>query len=604
MTRPASSHRPRAARRLALIALVAALLAGLVACNKPGSDGKPAPAAGAQAPGASEPVVTIDGKPITKAEYTQVLFERFGDNHLETFIEDHLIEAKAKALGVTVPDAEIEASVTKNYESLLKTRFNGNENAMRRALRERGLTLKGWKDDLTRRARRDKTIEALIAKDRGADSEAVKRRFEQRYGEDGVKYRVRHILISTKVINSRFYTKEMYEKETDQILTELMDEGKQLLTKLDKGADFAALARERSDDFTRNRGGDLGQSWKGRFGKSVDDAVNTLDVGQRSGLVKGRRGLHILEVTGVVKGVEYEGGAILVSTGPSGPADRRDQAKRDADALAKIKEVKDALAGGMAFADAARKFSDDAATKLRGGDLGTFGRRRLGKEVDKVLEAAPVGKVTEPIKTARGFWIINLTKRTNVPKDDRKTARHILLSSEFDDTKSRRLKDKLDTLAEAKAKSLLDKLKGGADFDKLARDETEDAYTRKSGGEYLNFRSTSLGPEIWKVVQTMEPKATPQLVKSRRGWHIVQVLAKDKTDFASVQAELLKEVNSQPINPTEAQKYLDKLKAAAKIDRKIGAAPPPPATTKEISNDRLKSTPNPKPDSPPAKPKP
>ncbi|MEO1272601.1 MAG: peptidylprolyl isomerase, partial [Myxococcota bacterium] len=287
-----------------------------------------------------------------------------------------------------------------------------------------------------------------------------------------------------------------------------------------------------------------------------------------------RRGFHIIEVTGVQQGVSYKGKAMLVSTGPSGPGDRRSQEAREEDANTKLAKVLAELKSGKPFSEVARAQSDDTATKSRGGDLGSFGRRRLGKEVDSVLEKAKVGEVTPPIKSARGYWLVLLEDRSMVPSEDRKTVRHILLSSDYDDIKRSKLEGKLDAMAKTRADELLARIKGGEDFAKVASEASEDAYTRKTGGEYKNYRSTSLGPEVWQAVQTMKANAEPQIVKSNRGYHIVQVIEKDKTEFDTVKGELLAELNKQPVSPGEVRELMTSLKEKATIDRKIGAQPP------------------------------
>lgn len=524
-------------------------------------------------------VVVINGETVTRGQYEDALYDRFAEDHLERFIENRLLETKAAEMGVTPDEAKIASEVDKNVDTLLKTRFGGNEDAMRMALLERGMSIEGWRKDLTQKARRDHLIDAMVKKARDADADSVKKRFEQDYGEDGRKYRVRHILISTKVINSRFYTKDEYEKDKDQIEQDLKEVGGELLQKLQKGEDFAKLAREYSDDYTANRGGDLGEAWKGRFGKLFDEAVGGLKVGETSALIRAKRGYHILEVTKVNPGVEYRGSAILLSTGPTGPEDKRSAEDRDADAKKRAAEVKAALSGGKSFAEVAKSMSDDVATKARGGELGLFGRRRLGNEVDVVLEDAKAGTVTEPVKTPRGYWIVKLDARRAVPEKDRRVVRHIFLSAEYDDVKKRRLSDTLDEKAKAKAEALKLKVEGGEDFKELAINNTEDAYTRKAGGEYYNYRRTSLGPEVWGAVEAMKPGEETRLVKSSRGYHIVQVIEKQETKYEDVKAELLKKINEQPVSPADARSFLDGLKESAKIDRKIGKVPPARSST-------------------------
>ncbi|WP_110656246.1 SurA N-terminal domain-containing protein [Salinicola halimionae] len=86
----------------------------------------------------------------------------------------------------------------------------------------------------------------------------------------------------------------------DRTEQEARDRLAEVTAKLDKGEDFAALAREYSDDqSSADKGGDLGAIQKGFFGDEFDDAAFSLDPGQVSKVVQTQYGLHLIKVTGV-----------------------------------------------------------------------------------------------------------------------------------------------------------------------------------------------------------------------------------------------------------------------------------------------------------------
>jgi len=92
----------------------------------------------------------------------------------------------------------------------------------------------------------------------------------------------------------------------------------------------------------------------------------------------------------------------------------------DAEALAKAKEVRAKIIAGAKFEDQAKLESDDTGSGENGGDLGTFGAGQMVPEFDDVVFKAPLGQVTEPIKTAFGYHLILVEDRKAKPFEDAK----------------------------------------------------------------------------------------------------------------------------------------------------------------------------------------
>ncbi len=70
-----------------------------------------------------------------------------------------------------------------------------------------------------------------------------------------------------------------------------------LRARIEKGEDFAAVAREASDCPSGERGGDLGEFGKGRMDPVFEQAAFTQKVGELGPLVKSSFGYHIIKVT-------------------------------------------------------------------------------------------------------------------------------------------------------------------------------------------------------------------------------------------------------------------------------------------------------------------
>lgn len=219
-----------------------------------------------------------------------------------------------------------------------------------------------------------------------------------------------------------------------------------LRKQLAKGADFAELAKEYSEDeATRDTGGDLGYFVRGesRYGSVFEDAAFALDVGKVSDIVRTEQGLHLIQVTdrrtkgfadvkdqlkqdlseelenqrfeAWLKAAQEEGvfpqsdeiraRHILIKVS-STASEEEVQAARQ-----KIEEIQKQLMEGADFAELAKQYSEDAANSAQGGDLGWFGHGRMVDEFDQAAFALQEGQISGPVRTQFGFHLIQLLER-------------------------------------------------------------------------------------------------------------------------------------------------------------------------------------------------
>jgi peptidyl-prolyl cis-trans isomerase C len=86
------------------------------------------------------------------------------------------------------------------------------------------------------------------------------------------------------------------EVHARHILVETEDEAKAIKAELDKGADFAELAKKKSKDPGASDGGDLGFFTKEQMVPEFSDVAFKLNPGQISDPVKSQFGWHIIKV--------------------------------------------------------------------------------------------------------------------------------------------------------------------------------------------------------------------------------------------------------------------------------------------------------------------
>ena len=89
-------------------------------------------------------------------------------------------------------------------------------------------------------------------------------------------------------------------------------------------------------------------------------------------------------------------------------------------ALERMTRVQKRLADGMSFAVAAKVHSDDAASKMKGGDVGLHGllSERLPREVlDAAFHQDPF-EVSKPIRSKDGYYLVMVSEIEDPPSDD------------------------------------------------------------------------------------------------------------------------------------------------------------------------------------------
>ena len=79
------------------------------------------------------------------------------------------------------------------------------------------------------------------------------------------------------------------------ILVKTQHQAMELKTQLDKGANFATLAKKYSDCPSKKKGGDLGEFRRGQMVKAFDDVVFKRPILKVHGPIKTKFGYHLIK---------------------------------------------------------------------------------------------------------------------------------------------------------------------------------------------------------------------------------------------------------------------------------------------------------------------
>ncbi|MBU5445027.1 peptidylprolyl isomerase [Paenibacillus sp. MSJ-34] len=216
--------------------------------------------------GKSEVVAKVNGEAITKDRLYDTLAKYNGDAALQQIISETLLDQAAKQANVTVTDQDIAEEI--NH---LKNSFP-SEDQFNMILAQQGMTEEDLKENMRAQVKINKIFEPNI----NITEESVKQFFDENKDMYGTPEEVRasHILVDTK------------------------EEAEEILKQLNNGADFAELAKEKSQDpGSKDQGGDLDFFGKGEMVPSFEEAAFALKNGEISGIVESSHGFHIIKRT-------------------------------------------------------------------------------------------------------------------------------------------------------------------------------------------------------------------------------------------------------------------------------------------------------------------
>jgi peptidyl-prolyl cis-trans isomerase C len=274
----------------------------------PAAAGQAPGAAPAQAPnalpGATAPAVKpvpaqlpdvlarVNGEPVTRAEFERLIKNaeaQFGRqvppeqrdqvyrSMLDRLVTLHVLEQEVKARNITVTDQEADPQIAQ-----LKKQFP-TEEEFKKALASRGMTI----DELKKELAIQKMVEQAVKPQIKIDEAQVKDFYDKNPAQfqQPESYRASHILI------------RLEPNATDAQKKEARATIEAVQKQLQGGADFATLAKEKSQDGSASNGGDLNFFRKGQMVEPFQKAVESLKVGEVSGIVETQFGYHIIKLT-------------------------------------------------------------------------------------------------------------------------------------------------------------------------------------------------------------------------------------------------------------------------------------------------------------------
>ncbi|MCD9086016.1 peptidylprolyl isomerase [Stenotrophomonas sp. SY1] len=252
-------------------------------------------------------------------------------------------------------------------------------------------------------------------------------------------------------------------------------------------------------------------------------------------------------------------------------------AEQIATGQSKVDGIKNLLdKGELDFAAAAVRYSD-SPNALEGGDLGWRSSDEIPSAFANQIKSMKSGDVLGPIRGPSGFQLLKLVEvrdasaGAGTSKVTEYHARHILI----------RVTDQVsDAAAKAKAETLRARIAGGAEFEAVAKESSDDANSRGQGGDLGWFPVDAFGPDFSRQVESVNDGGVTAPFRTDAGWHIVQRVGTRQTDVTdqNKRAQVREQIGRRKLDD-EYNRFLQELRGEAYVsfrsgDRAEGTAEP------------------------------
>ena len=198
-----------------------------------------------------------------------------------------------------------------------------------------------------------------------------------------------------------------------------------------------------------------------------------------------------------------------------------------------------------------------AAEAKKFGDTADF-KRKMEFNRRKTLMEALMSSVAKDALTDAAMHQVYDEAIKQVGAEQEVHARHILVRAAPGD-------DKASKAAEDKIKTVIERLKKGEDFNKIAGEVTEDPSGKTNGGDLGYFGKDQMVPPFYEAAFKLEKGQISEPVKTDFGWHVIKVedkRAKQPPKFEEVKPQIERYV----IGKAQSE-IVQNLRKDAKIER-------------------------------------
>ncbi len=274
---------------------------------------------------------------------------------------------------------------------------------LREELEKEGVSWQAYRSNIRKEMLMARLQQQAVGKDVLVTSEQIEQfmKTAPQVDQTASTYRLQNIVIP------------LNDEPTSDEVNKAYQFAKNLLAKINKGADFSTIAAVESNSEITLDGSDLGERHLAELPEIFAKAVLTMKSGQVAGPLRTGNGFQLIKLVSISGDNQHH---VITQTHVRHILIKPDASMLPEDAKKQVKNIYQQLKSGKNFAEMAKNYSLDTGSAVKGGDLGWVTPGELVPEFEKTMNSLAPHKISEPVKSKFGWHLIEVLERRQ--KDD------------------------------------------------------------------------------------------------------------------------------------------------------------------------------------------
>jgi peptidyl-prolyl cis-trans isomerase SurA len=345
---------------------------------------------------------------------------------LDSLIDERVLVTNARESGTRIEDTELDRAVAN-----VATQNQLTMPQLRERLRREGIDYARFRENVKEQMMVERVREREVTSRIKISDAEVDALIEQRRVASGIapELNIAQILVVVP------------EAAPAAVVAQRHERALAALRRVRGGEDFAAVAREVSEDGNRAQGGEIGSRPANRLPDLFVQAVQSLKPGEIAPeLLRSGAGFHVLKLVD-----RKEGNPFTTQQTRARHILLRLSAELTAEAAnRRLAQFKREIQSGSRTFEALAAANSEDASAAQGGDLGWASPGQFVPEFEEAIAELPVGGLSDPFATRFGVHIVQVVERREVAldrKQQREQARNILRERKFEEAYLEWLRD-------------------------------------------------------------------------------------------------------------------------------------------------------------------